>query len=121
MARKKRTVEPAPVVPDVPKLPALTQEELLRLRLSSAEQKLAVQEAHSAQLEREVLISQIDPQRRLAALEARMAGARARAAEFSREYTQTLERAGERLGINLKQGVTVNAETGEVTRHDKQE
>jgi len=121
MARRKRTVEAAPEVSDVPKLPALTQEELLRLRLASAEQKLASQEAHSSHLEREMLLTQIDPNKRLAALEARMAAARNRAMESAKIYAQVLDNASARLGINLKQGVTVNVETGEVTRHEKQE
>ena len=122
MARKKRTVESAqPVVSDVPKLPALTQEELLRLRLASTDRRLAQQEQRSGQLEREVLLARIDPQRQLAALDNKVVTARSREMSLAKEYEEVLERASARLGIDLKKGVTVNAETGEVTRHEKQE
>jgi hypothetical protein len=119
MARKKRTVEEAAVVSDVPKLPALTQEELFRLRFLSAEERLAGQEARSVRLEREVYLSRIDPQRQLAAMEAKLQECSKREAEMRREYAEALKKAADRLGFDLSNGVTVNVETGEVTRHQK--
>jgi len=121
MARRKRTVEPASAVSDVPKLPALTQEELLRLRFLSAEQRLAAQEARTIRLEREAYLSRIDPQRHLAVMESRVTECVKREGEMHREYLAALGAAATRLGIDLGSGVTINVETGEVTRHEKKQ
>lgn len=121
MPRKKRTVAPAPVVPDVPKLPALTQEELLRLRLLDTEARLAAQEGQNTLHERAALLAKIDPQGRLAAIEAKRVSCGERERNARLGYKEALEAASKRLGIDLASGCAIDPQTGTVIQHEKKE
>lgn len=120
MPRKKRTVQPEPVVSDGPKLPALTQEELLRLRLLDMEAKLAQQEAMNTAYERQVLLSKIDPQGRLAANDARRSSCVERERVSRASYKEVLDAASKRLGIDLSAGCAIDPQTGTIIQHETQ-
>lgn len=115
MARKKRVAAPEPTVPV---LPALTQEELLRLRLLDTEARLAQQEGLNSLHERATLIAKIDPQGRLAAIEAKRmsCGEREKAARHG--YKEALEQASKRLGIDLSAGCAIDPQTGTIIQHE---
>lgn len=121
MAKKQRKVSGKSVVSAVPERPTLTQEEILRLRLFSAELKLAAQEGLTANMERQALLAKIDPQGRLAQIDARRSTAAERERQAKAEYSATLASASKRLNIDLGSGCTLDPETGTVTVLEKQE
>ena len=119
MPRKKRIVAPEPVVSDKPELPRLTQEEVLRLRLLDTEARLASQEARSTVFERQAYLAHIDPQGRLAQIEAQIKLCFTRESESRKNYTDLLQAASKRLGLDLSSGCTLDPETGTVTVIEK--
>jgi hypothetical protein len=121
MAKKQRKVSGKAVVSEVPERPSLTQEEILKLRLFSAELKLASQEGLTAGMERQALLAKIDPQGRLAQIDARRSSAAERERQSRTQYTAILEAASKRLNIDLGSGCTIDPETGTVTVLEKQE
>lgn len=121
MAKKQRKVSGKAVVSEVPERPSLTQEEILKLRLFSAELKLASQEGLTAAMERQALLAKIDPQGRLAQIDARRSSAAESERQSRTQYTAILEAASKRLNIDLGSGCTIDPETGTVTVLEKQE
>lgn len=121
MAKKQRKVSAKAAVSDVPERPTLTQEEILKLRLFSAELKLAGQEGLTAGMERQALLAKIDPQGRIAQIEARRNVAAEREEQARLQYRATLEAASKRLNLDLGSGCTIDPETGTVTVLEKQE
>jgi hypothetical protein len=121
MAKKQRKVSGKAVVSEVPERPSLTQEEILKLRLFSAELKLASQEGLTAGMERQALLAKIDPQGRLAQIDARRSSAAEHERQSRTQYTAILEAASKRLNIDLGSGCTIDPETGTVTVLEKQE
>jgi hypothetical protein len=119
MPRKKRTVAPGPVVSDVPQLPTLTQEELLRLRLLSTEEKLAAQEARLAVMERNAFLARVDPKNVLGGFEAKIQREARAQVEAKKAYDEHLARVSARLGIDLKAGYLIDPETGAAAQVEK--
>ncbi len=119
MPRKKRTLAPeVSAVPELPQLPTLTQEELLRLRLLSAEERLSTRDAQILAWERNAYLAKIDPKGVLESFSVRIQKAAELSAESSREYTKHLDAVGARLGINLREGYLIDPDTGVATRVD---
>lgn len=119
MGRRKRKVEAESDA--APVLPCLTQEELLRLRLLSVEQKLAEQEAKLATVERHSLIAKLDPKGQLAALELRLARSARAQVDARQAYSEHLDRVSTRLGVDLRQGYLIDPDTGAATLVEKKD
>lgn len=120
MAKKKAKVAPKPVV-DAPALPALTQEELLRLRLYDMEAKLAQQEARSCMMERQAIIAKIDPNGLLQAIDAKRQALVEHERGIRQNYRDALAAASSRIGIDLSNGCAIDPDTGTIIRHEKKE
>ena len=119
MPRKKRTVAPKQEVSEVPELPSLTQEEVLRLRLFLAESKLAETEGKALRLEKEAFIAKIDPQRRLHALDIQIANCVEREVGSKKAQADLLKKVGERLKLDITEGYTIEPESGQLVQHEK--
>ena len=117
MAKKKAKVTAKPVV-DAPALPALTQEEMLRLRLFDAEAKLAQQEARSCVMERQALLAKIDPNGLLLAIDTKRQGVLEQERAVRQKYREALAAASSRIGIDLSNGCAIDPETGTIIQHE---
>lgn len=121
MPRKKRTVPPKQAVSDVPELPSLTQEEVLRLRLFLAEAKIAETEGKALRLEREAYLNRVDPQRRLHAFDVQLAMCNDREVGAKKAQAELLQKVGERLKLDITTGYTIEPESGQLVQHEKKE
>lgn len=121
MSKKKRTVSAEPKGADVPALPALTQEELLRLRLLDMEAKLSQQEARNFSLERQQYLAKIDPQGHLNAIDTKRVQCVERERAVRQQYKAVLDAASKRIGIDLSSGCAIDPETGTIIQHEKKE
>ena len=123
MAAKKKSntkIKSAPLSPEAA-LPALTQEELLRLRLASAEKNLALQEARTVSLERTAYVTKIDPAGRLAAMDTHMQELHRHAAASDAQYKNLVAQVSARVGFDIGAGCTIDTETGKIIQHEKKE
>ena len=121
MAQKKRTLKVKSEVSAVPELPRLTQEELLKVQLFSAQANCAAAEAKNIRTDRLVYIQQIDPRGQLAAFEQKLVELTNAESTARLNYEKELAQIEGRLGLQLSKGCTVNPVTGEVIRHEKKE
>jgi hypothetical protein len=111
--RKKKVMTPV--------LPALTQEELLRLRLASAEKNLALQEARAVVLERQAYVAKIDPTGRLLAMDSRAQELHRHASTCDEQYKGLIAKVSKRVGFDIGAGCTIDTETGTIIQHEKKE
>jgi len=108
-------------VSDVPELPALTQEEVLKLRLFDMEAKLAQQEAKAVAVERQSFLAKVDPQNRLGVFENQRAQCVDRERQARASYKAAIEAASKRLGFDIGAGCSIDPETGTIIQHEKKE
>ena len=123
MATKKKSstkIKNVPLNPEAA-LPALTQEELLRLRLASAEKNLALQEARTVSLERSAYVAKIDPAGRLAAMDTHMQELHRHASASDAQYKHLVAQVSARVGFDIGAGCTIDTETGKIIQHEKKE
>ena len=117
MARKTRKAS----ISNVPELPRLTQDELLRLQLLSAQQRLAAAEAKNVRVERVAYLQTIDPHGQLGKFDQQLVELTNAEGMARASYERLLAQIEERLGIKLAQGCTIDPTTGAITRLEKQE
>jgi hypothetical protein len=117
MARKSRKAS----APAVPELPHLTQDELLRVQLLSAQQRLAAAEAKNVRAERIAYSQKIDPQGQLAKFEQHLVELTNAEGHARAGYERLLAQIEERIGFPISQGCTIDPTTGAITRLEKQE
>jgi hypothetical protein len=107
--------------PSVPELPRLTQDELLRVQLLSAQQRLAAAEAKNVRVERVAYLQKIDPQGQLGKFDQHLIELTNAEGAARAGYERLLAQIESRLGIKLAQGCTIDPATGAITRLEKQE
>lgn len=114
MPRKKKGIE---VVPAVSREGAtasgdpaftepvlrLTRMEMMTLRACEAERKLAEQTANIHQTQKELLLTRLDPQRRILQLEAHIRAQRNAVRAASGEYASTMVQIEKRLAIKFSE------------------
>lgn len=96
MARKKKLK-----LEEFPVTLALSQEELMQLRLYEAEAKLAKSEGRLRAMERAIFLSKVDPEGRLTALDGAAIELARQESRATGRYNEVFSRAGARLGIDL--------------------
>lgn len=121
MAAKKRKVGTASKVSDVPELPTLTQEEVLKLRLFDMEAKLAQQELKSVAVERQIFLAKVDPQNRLGVFDNQRAQCADRERQARGNYKEVIEAASKRLGFDIGAGCSIDPDTGTIIQLEKKE
>jgi len=121
MPRAKKTPEakPAPKKGASKKVEpalALTQEELLRIRLFDANVRLARQESTMALANKAAILAKIDPEGLVAAEEARVGRARSMEASSLADYHAALHSAAARLDLKTLEGYGIDPVSGILTK-----
>lgn len=95
---------------------ALTELELLRLRLFAAEHRRFNAEASMRVLEKQALIRQLDPDNKLGLLDQAIRAASEGAAQAQGQHNEILQSIEKRLNIEIK-NFSFDAETGRLFPH----